>query len=138
MTVTVPRGGETEKAMNVALNKVHGDWVPAKLAALLSEIQAGAEDLFHMTGFTEESFNELVAGLEDATDDDWQSAMDKVPQGDREPYQTKTFTLSDDQVVVIDSAISIAAKQGPYRETGNENRNGNALARICAFFIEAN
>lgn len=46
-----------------------------------------------------------------------------------------TFTVSDQQAEQIKDAIERAKDMGPYIETGNENRNGNAIARICETFV---
>ena len=53
-----------------------------------------------------------------------------LPDGDKEPFQKKSFVLSDEQVQLIDAKISEAKKttEFKYVETfGNENSNGNAL-----------
>lgn len=53
-----------------------------------------------------------------------------LPDGDKEPFQKKSFVLSDEQVELIDAKISEAKKttEFKYVETfGNENSNGNAL-----------
>lgn len=54
-----------------------------------------------------------------------------LPDGDRDPFQQKTFTLHDEQAQIIDDAI-LKAKTNPCIDTGlNENSNGNAVAWIC-------
>ena len=54
-----------------------------------------------------------------------------LPDGDRDPFQQKTFTLHDEQAQTIDDAI-LKAKTSPLIDTGlNENSNGNAIAWIC-------
>jgi hypothetical protein len=42
-----------------------------------------------------------------------------------------TFTVTDEQAEEINRALSAAKGAGPFVATGNENSNGNALARIC-------
>jgi hypothetical protein len=54
----------------------------------------------------------------------------ELPDGDREPFQQMTFTLSDEQVEMVQSALK-KAKQNDFGDTGNENSNGNALWWIC-------
>ena len=46
-----------------------------------------------------------------------------------------TFTLHDDQAEIIKEAIEKAKTIGPFIETGNENSNGNALARVAELFL---
>jgi len=48
----------------------------------------------------------------------------------REGFQEMTFTLTDAQVVIVRAALVRARAAGPF-DTGNDNSNGNALARIC-------
>lgn len=55
----------------------------------------------------------------------------ELPSGDREPFQQLTFTLSDAQADTLKAAIQKAKEAGPFGDTGNENVNGNALARIA-------
>jgi len=58
-----------------------------------------------------------------------------LPDGDRDPFQQKTFTLHDEQASAIDDAIT-KAKTDPRIDTGvNENSNGNAISWICEQFL---
>lgn len=57
--------------------------------------------------------------------------MPNLPDGDKEPFQQKTFTLHDDQAAIVDDALTLA-RTDPTADTGiNENSNGNALSLIC-------
>jgi ParB-like chromosome segregation protein Spo0J len=67
-------------------------------------------------------------------DDDAEAAMPDLADGDREPFQQMTFTLHDEQVEQVRAAMEKAKAMGAFVETGNENGNGNALARICEVF----
>jgi ParB family chromosome partitioning protein len=58
-----------------------------------------------------------------------------LPSGDRAPIQQVTLTLHDDQVATLKRAIEKARGMGPFVDTGNENSNGNAVARICEAFL---
>lgn len=53
-----------EKALNIALNKISGDWEATKLAELLQELQASDEIDLELTGFSEEEFDELLEQLD--------------------------------------------------------------------------
>lgn len=69
-----------------------------------------------------------VFGEEEGTD------KFSLPEGDREPFQQKTFTFADEQAQIIENAISEMKKTEEYKyaETyGNENSNGNALYLIA-------
>ena len=64
-------------------------------------------------------------------------AWPTLPSGDRAPIQQVTLTLHDDQVATLKRAIEKARDMGPFVNTGNENGNGNAVARICEAFLAA-
>ena len=57
---------------------------------------------------------------------------------DKWDIETVTFTFHKDQKKEVDRAIEIAKKLWDFWETGNENVNGNAIARICEIFITQN
>ena len=90
---------------------------------------------FDGMGFGDEEIELLVGGVEAVGDDEWGDALDGLPEGDRAPIQTMTFTLHDDQVEQVKAAMAAAKGMGDFGETGNENGNGNALARICETFL---
>ena len=53
-----------------------------------------------------------------------------LPDGDKEPFRQMTFTLADEQAVLVENLISEIKKTEEYKyvETfGNQNTNGNAL-----------
>ena len=63
--------------------------------------------------------------------------LPELPDGDRDPFQQKTFTLHDEQAAIVDDAITLA-RTNPLADTGlNENSNGNALNLICEQWLEA-
>jgi len=54
-----------EKALNIALNKITGEWDDEKLAELLEEIAADANEmLLEFTGFTDEELDELLQPID--------------------------------------------------------------------------
>lgn len=62
-----------------------------------------------------------------------------LPDGNKEPFQQMTFTLSDKQAEQIKNAISDVKKTDEYKYTetmGNENSNGNALYLIIMQWAE--
>lgn len=67
---------------------------------------------------------------------DVDAELPDLPDGDRDPFQQKTFTLHDEQANIIDDAIA-KAKGNPRIDTGlNENSNGNAIAWICEQWLK--
>lgn len=83
-----------------------------------------------LTGF---SIDE-IDGLDfDAGDE---VGMPDLPDGEKEPFQQKTFMLHDEQAAIVDDAVTLA-RTNPLVDTGlNENGNGNALALICQQWLE--
>jgi hypothetical protein len=62
-----------------------------------------------------------------------------LPDGDKAPFQQMTFTLADEQAVMLKNAIDDIKKTEEYKyaETmGNENSNGNALYLIVMQWAE--
>lgn len=69
---------------------------------------------------------------------DIDAEMPELPDGDRDPFQQKTFTLHDEQAQILDDAIT-KARTNPLIDTGlNDNNNGNAIAYICEQWLKDN
>lgn len=58
-------------------------------------------------------------------------ALPDLPDGDHSGIQQMTFNVTNDQADMIREAIDAAIAAGPFVDTGNENKNGNALARLA-------
>ena len=80
-------------------------------------------------GFDDDEIARLIGEVEAASTD-----FPDLADGDREPFQQMTFVLHDDQVESVRAAIQKAKGMGPFVDTGNENSNGNALARVAEMF----
>ena len=104
------------------------DWDSDELAALQ---EADAKVVAGL--WTDDEFASLFA----PGADDWGAALGDLPTGDKAPFQQMTFTLSDEQAEQVKVAMDRARGMGPFIDTGNENGNGNALARICETFLSA-
>lgn len=98
---------------------------------LRGELQDLAELDFDMPllGWSEDELSDLLGDVEVLEE------MPALKEGDRDPIQQMTFTLHDDQVEIIKEAIEKAKAMGPFVDTGNENSNGNALARVAELFL---
>jgi ParB-like chromosome segregation protein Spo0J len=115
-----------KRAYVLADNKLalNAGWDNEMLRLELGEIGDLGFDL-DLTGFNAGE----IAALQ--FDDDAEAEMPDLNDGDKEPFQQKTFTLHDEQAVEVDNAITLA-RTNPLADTGlNENTNGNALALIC-------
>ncbi|MCH5387885.1 ParB N-terminal domain-containing protein, partial [Limosilactobacillus fermentum] len=66
--VVVSLDKEKEKALNIALNKISGDWDKDKLALLMTDLQASDLDV-SLTGFDEDEISDLLGTEEDTHDD---------------------------------------------------------------------
>jgi len=79
--VIVDFSPEKEKAANLALNKVRGDWDREKLAALLDELTKIPDFSIGITGFDTLEISQIFDRYlepKDADDYDFQSAMDNI------------------------------------------------------------
>lgn len=123
-------------ALALADNKLNeiAEWDPAGLGEILRELNAEDVDTDGL-GFTDDELADLIKGAEAVGDDEWGDALGALPEGDRTPIQSMTFTLHDDQAATVKEAMERAKGMGPFVNTGNENGNGNALARICETFL---
>jgi len=121
------------RAYIIADNKLalNGGWDDELLALEIAELDAVGFDV-GLLGFKDSELLSLSQQV-DALDE-----MPPLPDGEREPFQQKTFTLHDEQVAIVDDAITLA-RTSPLADTGlNENSNGNALALICAAWLKSN
>jgi len=98
------------------------------LAAVLGQMRE--EDELLGTGYSDADAEALIAGVVMPSDEDLEDAFGALPDGDKSDYETMSFTLHRDQAEAVREALEQAKAQGPFVGTGNENSNGNALARI--------
>ena len=87
------------------------------------------------TGFSASDLAELEANMLEPEESAWEGAMGRLPQGDQGELSTMTFTLAREQVDVVNAAITRAKTVARFVNTGNENTNGNALARIAEAYV---
>jgi ParB-like chromosome segregation protein Spo0J len=121
-----------KRAYIIADNKLalNSGWDNEMLRVEFAELELEGCDLA-ITGFAIEEIEALKF------DNDAEAEMPELKDGDKEPFQQKTFTLHDDQAGIVDNAITLA-RTNPLADTGlNENTNGNALALICHQWLEA-
>ena len=121
-----------KRAYVVADNKLalNAGWDLEMLRIEFDELKALDFDV-KLTGFTVDEVQALDF------DEGEEVGMPELPDGDKEPFQQKTFTLHDEQAAIVDDAVTLA-RTNPLVDTGiNENSNGNALALICQQWLEA-
>ncbi len=120
-----------KRAYVLADNKLalNAGWDLDLLTSELDDLRSDDFDL-SLLGWSADELSGLLAPEVDELD-----GMPDLPSGDREPIQQMTFTLHDDQAEIIKEAIAKARDMGPFPDTGNENSNGNALARVAELFL---
>jgi len=132
-TITLSDLSEAQKkAYIIADNKLalNSGWDDELLRVEFAELEGLGFDL-ELTGFTLDEIGALdfCEGEE--------VGMPDLPDGDKEPFQQKTFTLHDEQAAIVDDAVTLA-RTSPLSDTGlNENSNGNALALICQQWLDS-
>lgn len=90
-----------------------------------------------LEGLAEEGFDINLTGFDELPAVEGLDEMPELPDGDKEPFQQKTFTLHDEQAAIVDDAVTLA-RTNPLVDTGlNENSNGNALALICGEWLKS-
>lgn len=95
--VLVEMDGEQEKLLNIAMNKIDGEWDYKKLEALFDEISA---DDIKFTGFTPEELDNLFDGGtpdwgdgEGSESTDGDDAGDEKPETPEKPAVLKEFNV---------------------------------------------
>ena len=97
------------------------------LEALLRDVQTGSQALADMlTNLAEEAGCYAVQEAE----------LPELDASETHEIQQMTFTVHDEQVETINEAIGKAKAAGMAKSKLNENTNGNALAAICAKYLE--
>ena len=95
----------SEKALNIALNKIQGDWDEEKLESLLKELKTENFDL-DLTGFNSEEINDLLDDFFETTEDEFD--VDKAVEEIKTPTSKKgdIWILGKHRLMCGDSTIS--------------------------------
>ena len=117
------------KAYVIADNKLalNAGWDDDLLRSELMDLNDMDFDL-DLIGFDADELSTLL---------DIETDMPELRDGDREPFQQKTFTLHDEQVSIVDEALKKAISGQEFDIELNENSNGNALSYICEKWLES-
>ncbi len=119
-----------QRALVLADNRLalSAGWDMEMLSLELGELSEAGYDLA-LTGFSEGEISDMLKNA---------AALDEMPglsDADKPEIQQMTFTLHDTQAEAVLRALEVAKGMGEYGDTGNENSNGNALARVCEMFV---
>ena len=73
---------EEEKALNIALNKIVGDWDREKLASVLNELNDIDDFLIQLSGFDEKELNSIIDSYREVEEDDFDvdAALEHEPK----------------------------------------------------------
>ena len=95
----------SEKALNIALNKIQGDWDEEKLENLLKELKLENFDL-ELTGFNSEEINDLLDDFFETTEDEFD--VDKAIEEIKTPISKKgdIWILGNHRLMCGDSTSS--------------------------------
>lgn len=124
------------RAARIADNKTaESGWIDEALAAEVAVLDEGEVIDMDSLGFDEDELSSLIdeASLDDQ---DIADAFGGLPDGERNEFRQKTFTLSESQTELVDEAIKQSKDMGEFEYSDNDNSNGNALVRICEIFLE--
>ncbi len=105
---------------------------PEPLQDLLTEIDL-SDEVF--AGLMQDLQAELNAAMPPA-DDEWSEELaEGQTEAQRSGYEQMSFTLTTRQAATIRKAITAAIDASAFGNTGNENKNGNAIARIAKQYL---
>ena len=85
-----------------------------------------------LTGFTADEISAVQFGEVVETE------MPDLKSGEKEPFQQVAFTLHDEQVGSVQTALELSKSMGEFFDSLNSNSNGNAISRICELFVTQN
>ena len=85
------------------------------------------------TGFDEAFLDGLITSMSNAPT--IAEAFGNLCQDESREIQQMAFVLHDSQIAIVKQALDIALATHSQSEV-NQNKNGNALARICEVFLE--
>lgn len=83
--VVVDMADAQEKALNIALNKISGDWDLPKLRECLVSLDDGATDVT-LTGFDRKEFEKMI-------DVEGESQEDKYPEMELQPFENYDYVM---------------------------------------------
>lgn len=124
---------EREKALNIALNKITGEWDPVKLTEVIGDLDLEDYDLT-LTGYTEKELEAILAEVRldpDSLTDDFE-----LPDRENVLMHTMNVTMHKDQIEIVKAAIDTALAEGDVQTFGNDDRNGNGLYKVVSEWLE--
>jgi len=133
-------GAEPIPVLVLDVNEAEADLILATLDPLAGMAQTDGEaltDLIATLEIQSEAINEMLRALveENGIFDVQAGEMPVLPTGDKSDHEQITFSLSTEQAETVREALDKSKDMGDFGDTGNENTNGNALARLCEVYL---
>lgn len=86
------------KLLNLALNKIHGDWDYTKLHSLLSELSEAGENDVGLSGFSQDEVSDILSMIGSDLADDASSSQTSDPDEElRRDARKFTFEVTSDE-----------------------------------------
>ena len=124
--IVVDLGKQDEKALNIALNKIGGQWDMSLLRDALQDLTLSPVDV-NATGYSDDELSVILGDV----------MLEK--QHEESPIDRMTFTFSLEQYADLQQAMQIiGAKYKPDQmETfGNTNKTGNRIYMVVKEWVE--
>jgi ParB-like chromosome segregation protein Spo0J len=126
--------------IDLAVTVVPDEWSEEQARAYaLADNRTGELAEWDVAVLDEHIVELVVAGFDvEALGFDSADALNDLPDladGDKSEFEQITFTLHREQAAVVRDAVAAAKTLGDYVDTGNENANGNGIARVCELFL---
>ncbi|MBS4040379.1 MAG: hypothetical protein KGZ81_07230 [Flavobacteriales bacterium] len=116
----------TEKAANIAANRISGEWDMELLAEWDSWLLENNPDLLEATGQTKGEVERLL-GLEEASEDSPESNPNRMK-----------LDLTERQYEIVQKAIAIMRTKRNFSGEANRDLEANALTAICEDYLAVN
>ena len=128
--VEVDLDESNEKALNIALNKVSGDWDNEKLEELLNELNNEADFDISLTGFDENEINSLLASIDlpDNIDDMFRELTEEEKIKKEEKNALYIHIGKDIKIKITDDEYDSIKSQ--YKEFGEETIKSRLMGAV--------
>lgn len=130
---------EDEKALNIALNKIAGEWDEEKLAEIFAELDVEEYDL-EQTGFTDEEVEKIMAAFEyaEAAPEDFGEDF-QLENTDAPHFKTMSLNFNQAQYETVQDVVEFVKNNyddNQIRDEGNQNKNANIIYTVVREWAE--
>jgi len=122
------------RAARIADNRVSESEWDNELLATEFELLRNEGMSLEATGFGGDEIDEVEKGLE-PDEEVIEEAFGDLPDGGRDPIRQRTFTLAEEQLDTVETAVERAKENADTDHPVNTNDNGNALAVVCQEYL---